>query len=144
MADKLYSLAVRYDWGNKCAVCGAGKCEAHHLIPRQHQKTRYDLRNGIALCPVHHKFDADISPHQNSAGWMLWLWDYRREVHDWYLEKVRDHQHRKFEGTTNAQYYCDVIRSLKQYVEEEDYERIVGVKFSQWLETSVDTDSEKE
>ena len=29
-ADQLWSLAVRDDWNNRCAVCGFGKCEAHH------------------------------------------------------------------------------------------------------------------
>ena len=70
IAAQLWSLAVRADWANKCAVCGYGKTEAHHLIPRQHEATRYNIRNGIALCASHHQFDKDVSPHQNAAGWL--------------------------------------------------------------------------
>ena len=130
LADQLWSLAIRDDWAGKCAVCGSRKCEAHHLIPRQKQATRYDLRNGIALCAMHHQFDADISPHQNAAGWLEWLADQCPFRHRWYTEYKR----KPFTGTTNAIYYCDVIRRLKQYVDEDDYTRIVGQKFGAWLE----------
>ena len=135
MADQLWSKAVLGDWAGKCAVCGAGKSEAHHLIPRQHQSTRYDLRNGIALCVPHHQFDKDISPHQNAAGWILWLAEHHQELHQWYTETVASGEHRRFKGTTTAQYFCEVIRSLEEYVDEEDYSRIVGLKFGQWLDS---------
>ena len=132
-ADRLWSLAVRNDWAGKCAVCGARKCVAHHLIPRQHESTRYDLRNGIALCASHHIFDNDTAPHKNAAGWLLWLSEHHEELHRWYTETVADGEYRRFDGTTTAQYFCEVIRSLEEYVDEEDYTRIVGVKFSRWL-----------
>lgn len=134
IADRLWSFAVRSDWNWKCAVCGHGKVEAHHVICRQHARTRYMLRNGLSLCSTHHQFDADVSPHQNAAGFLLWLSDTYPELHQWYTETVERNQHKVFMVTTNATYYCDVIRNLKQYVSDEDYERIVGIKFSRWLE----------
>ena len=134
MADRLWSLAVRADWANKCAVCCHRKCEAHHLIPKQHQATRYTLGNGICLCAHDHQFSADLSPHQNAAGWLLWLSEHHPELHRRYTETVEGGAHRRFEYVTNAQYYCDVIRGLKQYVEETDYNQIVGIRFSRWLE----------
>jgi len=130
MADRLWSKAIVEDWGHRCPVCGSWKVEAHHLIPRQKQATRYDLRNGIALCARHHQFDPDISPHQNAAGWMEWLADHCPFRHPWYTEYKQE----PFTGTTNADYYCGVIRRLKQYVDEDDYTRIVGQKFGAWLE----------
>jgi hypothetical protein len=133
MADMLWSIAVRDDWDNRCAVCGNSKCEAHHLIPRQHPKTRHDLQNGIALCANHHQFDADISPHQNAAGFVLWLQETYPGNAEWVFEMMDSGSHRNFEGTTNAFYYCDVIRDLKQYVDEQDYVRIVGKRFSAYL-----------
>jgi hypothetical protein len=129
MADRLWSIAVRGDWGNKCAVCGAGKCEAHHLVPRQHEATRYELRNGVCLCAHCHQFDRDLSPHQNSAGWLEWLKWHHPTLADWYIENRRP----QFDGTTNAAYFCDVIRRLGEYVEPDDFARIVGVKFSRYL-----------
>jgi hypothetical protein len=132
MADALWSLAVRDDWANKCAVCGSRDCEAHHLVPRQHEATRYDLRNGIALCCHCHQFDRDLSPHQNSAGWIKWLEWHHPTLAEWYFEHCRP----KFEGTKNAAYYCGVIQSFREYVEPVDFDRVVGVKFGRHLEES--------
>lgn len=130
MADRLWSRAVRDDWDNRCAVCGKGKVEAHHLVPRQFNATRYELRNGISLCSHCHKFDAEISPHQNSAGWLMWLEATHWELSLWYVANRRP----EFDGTTNAAWYISQIRSLWKYVEDDEYERIVGIKFSAWLE----------
>ena len=134
MADQLWSLAVRGDWNWKCAVCGARKCEAHHLIPRQHERTRRQLINGICLCATHHQFDPNISPHQNAAGWLIWLEEHYSEKYWWYFKTVEFSEYRHFLGTTNADYYCQEIRRLKPYVSDEDYVRVVGVKFAKWLE----------
>ena len=134
MADRLWSRAVASDWNCRCAVCRRGNCDAHHVIPRQHETTRYDLRNGIALCKQHHQFDADISPHQNAAGWLQWLSARWPQLHQWYVETMDSGEHRAFQGPKTADYYCGVILELKQYVDPEKYKEIVGVKFSRWLE----------
>lgn len=131
MADQLWSLAIRADWNHRCAVCGAGKCEAHHLAPRQLQATRYDLRNGIALCSTHHQFDRDMAPHQNAAGWMEWLGIHHPERLAWYVENHRT----RFDGTTNATYYLDQITRLRQYVDEIDFNRVVGCRLADHLES---------
>lgn len=133
MADQLWSLAVRNDWNHLCAVCGSGKVEAHHLVPRQHEATRYDLRNGIALCASHHQFDPDVSPHQNAAGWLDWLRFYHPRIAYWYGLNLRP----EFTGIKNAAHYCEVIQSLREYVEPEDFERIVGIRFNRWLQEQV-------
>ncbi len=134
MADRLWSLGVRGDWAHKCAVDGRGNCDAHHLIPRQHEATRYELRNGIALCSHCHQFSPDVSPHQNAAGWLAWLEMNQPELYQWYTETLGGGGHRAFDGTKTADYYCGVIRELQQYVEPDDYKRIVGVRFSRWLD----------
>ena len=129
LADKLWSWAVREDWGHKCARCRATNVEAHHLVPRQMEGTRYSIRNGMALCPRCHKFDREFSPHQNAAGFISWLESEHPELAEWYFENRRP----EFSGTKNAAYYCDVIRSLRPFVEPEDFERIVGVRFADYL-----------
>jgi len=134
ICDSLWSLAVRADWAHKCAACGKGKVDAHHLIPRQHEAYRYDLRNGIALCGPHHQFDADISPHQNAAGWLHWLNQHRFKLWYWYIDLVESGDHKSFTGTKNAAYYIGQIRRLKEYVDEDEFTRVVGVRFSAWLE----------
>jgi len=134
MADRLWSLAVRSDWNYRCMVCGSTNVEAHHLVPRQHEATRYDLNNGVALCCRCHKFDKDVSPHLNAAGWMCRLTALHPERMDWYLTNCRP----KFTGTKNTEYYCGVIRSLRQYVEPEEFASIVGQRFAAWLEETTD------
>lgn len=125
IADQLWSRAVRDDWGNRCAVCGSrNKVEAHHLVPRQHTSTRHDVQNGISLCSWCHKFDPHNAPHQHAAGWMAWLNKHHPRVAAWY-EVNRNPQ---FGGKKNADYYLGRIRELRQYVEPEDFERIVGVR----------------
>lgn len=130
IADQLWSRAVRDDWANRCAVCGSGKVEAHHLVPRQHEATRYTLLNGVALCFTHHQGCENLSPHLNAAGWMRWLEANHPSRAEWYRDNCRP----QFNGTKTADYYCGIIRGLRQYVEPLDYERIVGVRFARWLE----------
>lgn len=130
MADSLWSMAVRDDWAWKCAVCGAGKVEAHHIVPRQHFAVRYSLRNGIALCAHCHNYNADLSPHQNSAGWLKWLEEHHPTLHEAYMADPRP----KFTDTKNAAFFIETIQELRQYVDDADFQRICGIKFSAWLE----------
>lgn len=130
LADQLWSVAVRRQWKNRCAVCGSGKVEAHHLVPRQHEATRYDVEhNGISLCGHCHQFDRDLSPHQNAAGWMQWLGTHHRELLAWYVANPRP----QFIGTKTPAYYCEQIKKLREHVPAEDFQRIVGKKFSAYL-----------
>lgn len=138
MADQLWSLAIRDDWAHKCAVCSStGRVEAHHMIPRQHEATRYVLRNGILLCARHHQFDPAISPHQNAAGWMAWLRDNHPHVCQWYVKTVAGN-YRDWDGTKNPAYYCDTIRRLRQYVDDVQFETVCGIRFSAWLSVGSD------
>lgn len=134
-ADRLWSLAVRDDWGHKCMVCGSTKVEAHHLVPRGHEGTRYDLNNGVCLCAHCHQYNKDLSPHQNAAGWLGWLSANYAGRAEWFIQNRRP----TFTGTKNAQYYIEVIRRLQPYVEPHEFTDIVGIRFAAWLEeTSLD------
>ena len=124
VADRLWSRAVRDDWSNRCAVCGHGNVEAHHLVPRQVNATRHEVSNGIALCANHHKFDTRLSPHQNAAGWMAWL----EANHPTIAERYKADPRPMFFGTLSREYYATVIRELEELVTTEDYDRIVGLK----------------
>ena len=44
-----------------CAICGKEeRLNAHHILPKELEDTRLDLLNGIALCPLHHRFSRRI------------------------------------------------------------------------------------
>ena len=135
MADQLWSLAVKEDWANQCAMCRRRSgLNAHHLIPRQHPATRYDLANGLCLCKPCHQFDAHRSPHQCAGGFILWLKEEYALTAAWYMEAMESCTYRKFNRTTNAQFYIEVIRSLREYVDEDDYTRILGQRFAAYLD----------
>ena len=48
--DELWSKAVKKRDGYKCVRCGKPAVHAHHIFSRRHKRTRWDVRNGIALC----------------------------------------------------------------------------------------------
>ena len=137
IADSLWSLAVRIDWAYRCAICDhRGNLNSHHLIPRQHTATRYDLQNGICLCKRCHQFCPKRSPHQHGEGFRQWLEVHHPHVAFW----MRDNCHPEFLGTTDVQFYIDQILRLRQYVEPDDFERIVGVRFAAYLDREESSD----
>ena len=138
IADQLWSLAVKADWNHRCAICDIrGDLNSHHLIPRQHTATRYDLGNGICLCRRCHQFCPDRSPHQNAAGFILWLEEMYPGLFEWLMSTTESGAYQDFAGTKNAAFYVETICELRQYFEPEEFERIVGVRLSAYLEELV-------
>lgn len=72
--DKIWSDEVKDRDGRRCVMCGQDKyLNAHHIIPREIHEMRYDVRNGISLCPKHHKYNFQISAHKNGPAFFMWL-----------------------------------------------------------------------
>lgn len=53
---KLCREAVLRHWGHRCAKCGKGEVEHHHVVRRSFLPLRYDPENGIALCRMCHSW----------------------------------------------------------------------------------------
>lgn len=83
---KLWSEAVRGRVNFKCEICGMErgtlndkgrpvKMDAHHFMNRDITDCplKFDIRNGICLCPKHHKFSPDESFHMNPVVTMDWV-----------------------------------------------------------------------
>ena len=70
---KTWSAVVHARSNDRCEVCGAeGKNDAHHVQPRQIcSGLRFDPRNGVCLCPSHHKYG-----HRSAHKGMLWFVDW--------------------------------------------------------------------
>ena len=134
-ADRLWSLAVRTDCNYQCVVCRKhyDALHAHHLVPRMYAATRYDVWNGVGLCFWDHTKNTKLAPHQNPAGFMAWLSTNMPARAAWYVEN-RD----PGVVTKDEAYYVAAIRDLKQYIEPLEFEQIVGIRFSQWLEESAE------
>ena len=133
MADELWSLIVKHDWANRCAICGSTvSLNSHHLFPRRHQTLRFDLRNGICLCGHCHVLCPKMSPHLNGLEFKNWLSLNHPNVSDWAQEQIDTGY--EFTGTLTPWHYIDELQRLRRFAEPDDFERICGVKFSRYLE----------
>lgn len=71
--DKKWSVFVRERDG-ACEVCGKTEyLAAHHFIRRGISSLRYDLDNGITLCPSHHTFNYEFSAHRTPEAFDKWF-----------------------------------------------------------------------
>ena len=72
--DKEWARQVKERDGLRCVICGSPeRLNAHHIIVRENHETKFDVQNGISLCPKHHFFCRQISAHNNPLGFFLWL-----------------------------------------------------------------------
>jgi hypothetical protein len=98
--DELWSLIVRKV--GYCELCGKPGYErrdglriagldAHHIIYRRNYMFRWDVMNGICLCPGCHEFGTDfdgqvIAAHIDSEVWMEKVRDKLPDYGEWYDE----------------------------------------------------------
>jgi hypothetical protein len=102
LADKLWSLIVRA--AGKCRICGKeSQLQAAHGFSRRYAGTRWDLRNGWALCAGHHVFYT-----HRPLEWDSWL---RAELGDLY-EPMRAQA-----LTQTTPDYDAIISGLKPHLE---------------------------
>ena len=53
--DKLWGEIIKAKDGHKCQKCGnAAYLNAHHIVGRSNYKVRWEVENGITLCPKCH------------------------------------------------------------------------------------------
>ena len=75
-----------------CAVCGPSVkhpvLHAHHLLPKERfAQFKFVPINGIALCPLHHKFGT-WSAHRHPIWFVIWLRRHRPEQFAWARENM--------------------------------------------------------
>lgn len=89
--DKEWREKILNKFNYTCAFCPETKrINCHHIIPKEFKEFRWDENNGIALCPLHHKF-GKYSAHRNP----LWFFDYIKILKipidmDYLLSKLRN------------------------------------------------------
>lgn len=104
-AMRLWTEKVKDVQGRVCAICGikdgtpngvlsrkTGKegvtyINSHHIEDRSNYALRFDVLNGIALCPSHHEFGKD-SAHRAPVWFIDWLTIHRPQVVE-YVKKMR-------------------------------------------------------
>lgn len=82
----LWSISCREQADFKCEFCGikkdqklengrVGKIDAHHLLNRyiNNSPLKFDTRNSIAICALHHKYCCSTSAHKAPIVFYEWL-----------------------------------------------------------------------
>jgi hypothetical protein len=77
--DELWTKLVRLEFNSECPICKSMNLpledkmlNCHHLISRRVFKYRWDVDNGILICPKHHEFCLELSAH--TAPWAFEDW----------------------------------------------------------------------
>lgn len=85
-----WANTVKSNYNNRCFIPEC-KCEkkinAHHIIPKEFEETRFDTENGIALCPGHHKF-SKFSAHKNPLWFMNLLMEREPQKYKYLRDKI--------------------------------------------------------
>jgi hypothetical protein len=72
--DKEWADKVKDRDGRRCVICGSTeRLNAHHIIVRENHETKFEVSNGLSLCPKHHFFCRQVSAHNNPIGLFMWL-----------------------------------------------------------------------
>jgi len=88
--DREWRKLVLESCNFKCVICGATiRPNAHHIIPRNFKETRWDVNNGIILCPKHHKF-GKFSAHKNGLWFIKFLQEHDRFKYNHLINKLKE------------------------------------------------------
>lgn len=85
--DKVWREAIK-ERDKVCVICLSSKfLNCHHIFPRNLTEFRWDLKNGILLCPKHHKWGT-YSAHKNGLWFVNWLIENRTEQYVYLTSKL--------------------------------------------------------
>lgn len=105
--DKLWSQAVRQK--GYCELCGRKPPEvvlhAHHIFSRRHYSTRWDIRNGLALCNGCHLYKA----HKDIQEFSDWV---QSKYGVEYIDEIRQKAHTTADYTKEEK--LEMIENLKK------------------------------
>ena len=77
-ADRIWAEKVKARAKGRCEYCGSYEgVQSHHVVSRRVRRLRFDVRNGVALCPRDHL----IFAHQHPLAFARWFSEYRPEDH---------------------------------------------------------------
>lgn len=71
--DKLWRERVYKKANYMCELCSSTNLNAHHLYSRSAQHLRWDVNNGICLCPLHHSLSSEFSAHKTPLLFADWI-----------------------------------------------------------------------
>jgi hypothetical protein len=78
--DTAWSELVKLRAGMICEYCGnMSYLNSHHVFTRKNRATRWDVKNGMALCPTHHTLGTKFSAHGTPTIFTEWIINERGE-----------------------------------------------------------------
>lgn len=106
----LWKRVVKKRAGGRCEACGRkDRLNAAHIESYELNKNlRYDLKNGVALCPTHHKWGKG-SFHKSLCFALTFMIDHRKEDLK-YLLKVWNRP----EEEQTREYFLNKIQTLEK------------------------------
>jgi hypothetical protein len=102
--DKIAREKVRENFDGKCAYCGKGNANLHHIEGRRILSCRWYFPNLILLCPLHHTFGT-FSAHQSPLKFHSFLVD---TFGNKFLMDIQKQSNKSFKGS-----YQDVLDYLE-------------------------------
>ena len=112
--DDCWKLAVKIKYSWRCVYCGETHyINAHHIFGRVNRSVRWDLNNGLCLCPFHHTLGS-FSAHQNPV-FVDWIKDYiGSEEYNELMIKANTVKKWTYEEKE------ELLAELKAYIKEND------------------------
>ena len=87
--DREWAKQVKERDNWECVICGSSlRLNAHHIIARENHETKFDIENGLSLCPKHHFFCRQVSAHNNPLGVLMWLETNRPEQIEYLKQRL--------------------------------------------------------
>ena len=84
-----WAALVKERDNRQCVICQKKeRLNAHHIIPREIKELRFDINNGISLCPKHHQFNREISAHGNSFAFIEWFRNNRHKQYKYLKNRI--------------------------------------------------------
>ncbi len=85
--DDVWRKIVKTRAENKCECCGIKRyLNAHHVVGRRNRSLRWNISNGVALCPKCHTFSSTFSAHQTPTIFSEWI--IRNRGENWHEDLI--------------------------------------------------------
>lgn len=133
--DELWAELVKIRDNHKCIMCDSTEMlNAHHLISRRVFRYRWNIDNGVTICPGHHEFSLIMSFHTSPWATEDWMKINRPEQYEtWCKNRISISE--EFE-TDYDPIYLDLEEKYK--IATGNYKRIERIA-SYILFTKIDT-----
>jgi hypothetical protein len=86
---QLWHEVIYQKQGKRCKYCGEYSEQVHHIIPKsQSELLRYDWKNGVVLCQLHHQSAQD---NDFIDKWLQSTWKHMK-----YLKKMNQMSYKQY------------------------------------------------